>query len=562
MLRIGYLSLLLFLAGQNAIVEAFNSPSRLSLQAPLLASTMRANQELSKWSLGVSLGDRWNEAANAMDAGDTTITPSAVIESSHTLKWEHILADGWFKALSSTTHDMIFLMAQMPFWLEATVLLTPAVVIAHLYLFRLSHPPLGYRQGMEPYPRGKYDPIEARKYYHRHPLLVARRLAELLRLSNQWLLHLLTEKYIFTNEEEQRKERAQELLELITHLGPTAVKIGQALSVRSDILPEEYAQALSTLQDKVPPFDSNQARQILLQELGPKKFARLQGLEEGPVASASIGQVYKCRLDGKECAVKVQRPNVLSDIALDLYLARELAPMYKRITGTPTDFQVLANEWGRGFIAELDYLEEARNTIAFNEEMQKRKLTTVCAPEVVSDYSTERVLTTEWVHGTRIDQSPDVDDIPRLCSVALNAYLVMLLETSKLHSDPHPGNLLRTPDGRLCILDFGMVLDIEKSLQYTLLEYVAHLTTEDYDQLPEDMAKLGFLRADKLDFVRRSGVLEPLKYILQQAGQGGGASQIKERIIADLRSRHPGKTDGQLRTIMRQEMEVSFECFW
>lgn len=209
-----------------------------------------------------------------------------------------------------------------------------------------------------------------------------------------------------------------------------------------------------------------------------------------------------------------------------------------------------------GFVQELDYTLEAENTIQFNEEMQKRELTAVCAPEVVLDYSTERVLVTEWVEGTRIDRSPDAEEIPRLCSVALNAYLVMLLETSKLHSDPHPGNLIRTPDGRLCILDFGMVLDIDPSLQYSLLEYVAHLTSDDYDQLPEDMAKLGFLRPDKVDFVRRSGVLEPLKYFLQQAGQGGGANQVKDRILDDLRVKHPGKTDGQLRTIMRQEMEV------
>lgn len=125
--------------------------------------------------------------------------------------------------------------------------------------------------------------------------------------------------------------------------------------------------------------------------------------------------------------------------------------------------------------------------------------------------------------------------------------------------DPHPGNLLRTPDGKLCILDFGMVLDIEPELQYSLLEYVAHLTSGDYEQLPEDMAKLGFLRADKVDFVRRSGVLEPLKYFLEQAGKGGGATQVKDRIFEDLRVKYPGKSDSQLRTLMRQEMEQQLQ---
>lgn len=546
------------LANRNSFAAAFSSPRHFSLQKPsltLVGNAAKTNQGLT--SLRASLDASLSQAAVTTDAGSSSIMPSAVVESFLALRLESLFSEGWFKALFAATHDSLALMRQMPVWLEFFVLLTPLVVIAHLYLFRLSHPPAHYRRGMEPYPRGKYDPVRARRYYSQHPVLVARRFAELFRLSNQWLFHLLAEKYIWKNEEEHREERAQELLELVSELGPTAVKICQALSVRSDILPEEYTQALSTLQDRVPPFDSEHAKQILRRELGPEKFAKLEGLEKGPVASASIGQVYRCQLDGQDVAVKVQRPDVLSEIALDLYLARELAPIYKKIVQSPTDFQTLANEWGRGFIAELDYCTEAENTIQFNEEMQKRKLTAVCAPEVVLDYSTERVLVTEWVEGTRIDRSPDVEDIPRLCSVALNAYLVMLLETSKLHSDPHPGNLIRTPDGRLCILDFGMVLDIDPTLQYSLLEYVAHLTAGDYDHLPEDMAKLGFLRPDKVDFVQRSGVLEPLKYFLQQVGHGGGATQVKDRILDDLRAKYPGKTDGQLRTIMRQEMEVS-----
>jgi ABC1 atypical kinase-like domain len=97
----------------------------------------------------------------------------------------------------------------------------------------------------------------------------------------------------------------------------------------------------------------------------------------------------------------------------------------------------LANEWGRGFIAELDYRQEAAATMRFNDEMAARQLTAVCAPQVWPDYSTQQVLVTQWVDGTRLDQS-DAEDVPRLCAVALNAYLVMLLELQSLHCDPHP----------------------------------------------------------------------------------------------------------------------------
>jgi predicted unusual protein kinase regulating ubiquinone biosynthesis (AarF/ABC1/UbiB family) len=139
----------------------------------------------------------------------------------------------------------------------------------------------------------------------------------------------------------------------------------------------------------------------------------------------------------REVAVKIQRPDVLAEIALDLYLVREFAPLYQRLTGSATNFQSLANEWGRGFIAELDYHEEAKNTQQFNREMKKRAITAVIAPEVVGEFTADRVLVTRWIDGTRLDQST-ASDVPQLCTAALNAYLVMLLELQKLHCDPHP----------------------------------------------------------------------------------------------------------------------------
>lgn len=200
--------------------------------------------------------------------------------------------------------------------------------------------------------------------------------------------------------------------------------------MRGDLIPQEFANALATLQDRVPPFPDEQAKALLLSELGSERFAALSDIkfDKGPVASASIGQVYRCFVGDTEVAVKCQRPNALAEIALDLYLVREFAPIYQKITKSATDFQKLANEWGRGFIAELDYRSEAENTMQFNRDMEARNLKAVTAPIVVEEFSTERILMTEWVQGVRLDKS-DADDVPRLCSVALNAYLVMLLET-------------------------------------------------------------------------------------------------------------------------------------
>ena len=251
-------------------------------------------------------------------------------------------------------------------------------------LYSLAYPEEDFRKGYEPYPRGSYDPLVARAYYARHPLLVAKRSLQLLRFSNGFIFNILFDKYIRRDEEKYRKERAIELLDLIQKAGPTAIKVGQALSVRPDLIPAEYADVLTTLQDRVPPFATTEAKDLLRSELGAglSKIETQGKAFNEPVASASIGQVYRTQAtlsDGsrKEVAVKVQRPNVLSEIALDLHIVREFAPTYKWLTRSATDYQGLANEWGRGFIAELAYTEEASNTMKFNDDMAKRGLNAV-----------------------------------------------------------------------------------------------------------------------------------------------------------------------------------------
>ncbi len=340
-----------------------------------------------------------------------------------------------------------------------------------LFLYAFSFPDDDFREDHEPYQRGKYDPEVARKYYVKHPVLVIKRTLQLLRIANKfvfrWLFDIFLGKHIqkFIHEDDeairkQQEERAEEVLEVIQKIGPTAIKVGQALSVRPDLISEVYTKKLSKLQDSVPPFDSEHAKDVLMNELGMERFQMLSNINlDQPVASASIGQVYRgsvmLKKDGGsssksntngngygtsfstdweevEVAVKVQRPNVLSEIALDLFLTREFAPLYQKLTMNDTNLQKIADEWGRGFIAELTYEQEARNTMKFNEDMRKMNLNAVCAPTVVEELSTNRVLTTEWVRGERLDKS-DSEDVARLCGVALNAYLVMLLETGTLH---------------------------------------------------------------------------------------------------------------------------------
>ncbi|VEU35291.1 unnamed protein product [Pseudo-nitzschia multistriata] len=384
----------------------------------------------------------------------------------------------------------------------------------------------------KPYPIGKYDPVGARIYFDRRPLQVAARALTIASKSLAFALALVQDKLrgdeTWTSNQEQR---GLELAQLLTELGPTFIKIGQSLSIRTDLLSPAYIRGLSSLQDRVPAFDTATAKLILEEEWGVPVDQVLEGgLSEtaSPVAAASLGQVYKAKLkgSGKEVAIKVQRPKITNQIALDMHLLREAAPIARRTFNLNTDTEGTVDAWGAGFVDELDYLQEASNGQYFMEQLQNTSLKdVVLAPTVVDEFTSGKVLVTEWIDGERLDRSSQAD-VTILCSICMNTYLTMLLEMGLLHCDPHPGNLLRTPDGKLCILDWGMVTSIPPQLQLTLIEHMAHLTSRDYAEVPRDLYLLGFVPADKEQVIEDSGVVDVLADIYGQWTDGGGMASI------------------------------------
>ena len=146
----------------------------------------------------------------------------------------------------------------------------------------------------------------------------------------------------------------------------------------------------------------------------------------------------------------------------------------------------------------------------------------VFAPQVVPEASSRRVLTTEWIDGERLDRTAATDDVPRLASLAMNTYMDMMLESGVLHCDPHPGNLLRTADGRLCILDWGLVTRLDTDLRLTLIEHVAHIVARDYAKIPADLVRLGFVPAGQEQAALSSGVVDLLTYTYSKRAEGGG----------------------------------------
>jgi predicted unusual protein kinase regulating ubiquinone biosynthesis (AarF/ABC1/UbiB family) len=341
-----------------------------------------------------------------------------------------------------------------------------------------------------------------------------------------FFIHLTRSNQLEANE----YQRGQELARLLTRLGPTFIKVGQSLSIRTDLLSVGYQRGLATLQDQVPAFSTQQATDILERAWGRRVTDVFQEplSKDGPVAAASLGQVYRCVLrgTGQPVAVKVQRPDIGNQIALDMHLLREVAPVLKRAFNLNTDTVGTVDAWGTGFVDELDYLQEAENAEVFIESIAGTPLKDVVfAPGVVNEWTTRNVLVTEWVDGERLDRSEN-KDVTVLCSIAMNTYLTMLLELGLLHCDPHPGNLLRTGDGKLCILDWGMVTRLDPGLQLTLIEHVAHLTSGDYAEIPRDLLLLGFIPEGKADQIEDSGVVELLADIYSSWTKGGGAAAI------------------------------------
>ena len=393
---------------------------------------------------------------------------------------------------------------------------------------------------VEPEELWRYDPVKTREYFATRPITLLKRGVRSFILLGSFSARLwLDRKTSGENVSDEKKKqvntkRATQLRNLLVSLGPTYVKLGQVLSSRADLLPAEYIDELRVLQDKVPPFADDLARRILERELGPA--ASRLSLSSTPIASASLGQVYKgtWRNDSgelEEVAVKVQRPGALVAISLDVGIIRVFAEPWRRWNNLNSDLEGLVDEWGRRFIAELDYEAEATNGENFAAAMAARSDLggVVSAAPVFRQASTRRVLTTGWIDGVRLQDSK-ADDTAQLCAVALTSYLAMLLDLGYLHADPHPGNLLRTNDGKLCILDWGLVTPVSKDLSTAILRFIAHLVSKDFEAVPGDLDAMGFIPTGKREAMEDSGVARALGLLFSALARGGGAQGFRDEL--------------------------------
>lgn len=379
----------------------------------------------------------------------------------------------------------------------------------------------------------KYDPEALKAYFSKRPEAVAQRLFQIGKASSGYLTKVAIDGLLDRKDDSAiKKQRAGDLRDVLTSLGPLFIKLGQALSIRPDILPPDSMVELQQLCDKVPVFDSKLAMQTITNELGKPPQELFEDLSAEPLAAASLGQVYKGKLraTGDVVAVKVQRPFVLETVSLDLYLLREFGMMLRRVPGREgkTDLVGLVDEFAGRFYDELDYRVECENGIKIAQHMAS--LPNVVIPKCYPDYTSRRVHTAEWVDGEKLAVSKE-DDVQDLVNLGVVAYLTQLLGEGFFHADPHPGNMIRTPDGRLCILDFGLMTELTEEQKVGMIEAIVHLIQRDYTDIGRDF--------QKLDFIPKGVNVEPivpaLSNVFDAALAGGGAKSINfNELSADL----------------------------
>ena len=296
---------------------------------------------------------------------------------------------------------------------------------------------------------------------------------------------------------------ARRILNTLTGLGPCFIKVGQALSTRPDLVRRDWLEELTRLQDDLPAFPHAIALKRIEQELGAPAHELFEEFPDHPVAAASLGQVYKARLQGKAwVAVKVQRPNLTFILRRDLVLIRALGITAAPLLPLNLGFGLgdIIDEFGRSLFEEIDYAQEAANAERFAALFADNDA--VYVPQVERMLSSTRVLTTTWIDGAKMRDSAELEalrlDPSALIRTGVISGLQQLLEFGYFHADPHPGNLFALPGrsgdlGHVGYVDFGMMDSISDSDRLTLTGAVVHLINRDFASLARDFQSLGFL---------------------------------------------------------------------
>ncbi|AXF54921.1 ABC1 kinase family protein [Salicibibacter kimchii] len=307
-------------------------------------------------------------------------------------------------------------------------------------------------------------------------------------------------------------ERIRNVME---ELGPTFIKLGQMISTRRDLFPAYIVDEMQKLQDDVPPFAYAEVEKIVEQELQSPIHEAFASFSEEPLAAASIGQVHKAQLpDGTIVAVKVSRPNIKATIEKDLDILHDLTRLLAQRFHWAGYYRLeeIADEFAEAIRNEVDYTLELRNTEKMHVNMQT--FNSIDTPEVYPAYSTGKMITMSFMNGIKYKHWKEKQgrDHPKLARELADAFLHQVLIDGFFHSDPHPGNLLLTSEGRLCLLDFGQVGRLNRSMRNDFINYVIAMTKGD----PEEVARMVYHMADVPEDVDAEEFADEVDFLLDK----------------------------------------------
>ncbi|MBW4417758.1 MAG: AarF/ABC1/UbiB kinase family protein [Myxacorys californica WJT36-NPBG1] len=295
-----------------------------------------------------------------------------------------------------------------------------------------------------------------------------------------------------------RNRRAQWLVGTLLDLGPTFIKLGQALSTRADLLPLEYVKALGRLQDGVPGFDPDHAIAIIESELGNPLQTLYQEFEKTPIAAASLGQVHRARLHtGEEVVVKVQRPGLEQLFETDFQALGRLVNLITRFfpVAKHYDLKAMHQEFLELLSREIDYVQEAMNADRFRHNFVNHPR--IVVPKIYPRYTTRRVLTMEYVPGIKVNDRQSLMaiglDPKEINHLGICAYLKQLLQDGFFQADPHPGNMAVSYDGKLIFYDFGMMAEVQPINRNQMVQTFFAVLKKDTDQVIRTMIDMGLI---------------------------------------------------------------------
>jgi predicted unusual protein kinase regulating ubiquinone biosynthesis (AarF/ABC1/UbiB family) len=342
--------------------------------------------------------------------------------------------------------------------------------------------------------------------------------------------------WIESKKEELYVSQAHRFRITAVELGGLLIKLGQFFSTRVDVLPQSSIRELAYLQDEIQPVSFSEIKMVIEEEFSTELNHIFAVFNEKPIASASLGQVHKALLNNDRlAAVKILRPGIEELVKIDLRAIKKVIDFIKRFTswGTFIDFDAIYEEFYITIQDEMNYLKEGKNaeTIAGNS-----KKFDIIIPEIIWEYTTRRVLTMEYVEGIKITDYEELKkaqvDLHAVAKNLLKIYIEQILVDGFYHADPHPGNLFVTPEGKLIMVDFGMVGSISPELRDTLVKLVISMVKRDYVNVIAYLKNIGFLRYD----IENEAVTRAIEVFLEQVlGSGTDLSDMDlKNLLNDL----------------------------